>query len=57
MDKHIDNDLLRFDVNLSREANIETNKSGHMKGLRTVVTIQNKNYLYNPSKLSKGFAS
>ena len=53
MDKHIENELLRYAVNVSKEAKIETKRLGQMKGLRTVVTIKDKNYLYNPSKLTK----
>ena len=54
MDKHIENELLRFAVNISGEAKIETKKLGQMKGLRKVVTLQDKTYLYNPNNLSRG---
>ena len=42
MDKHIENELLRYAVNVSKEAKIETKRLGQMKGLRTVVTIKDK---------------
>ena len=56
MDKHeesITNELLNFAVNVSRDAKIEVKKIGNMRGLRKVVSIGNKNYLYQPDKLSK----
>ena len=57
MGKHIqpriENDLLRFAVNISEEAKIEIKKIGNMRGSRKVVTIKDKSYLYDPNKLSK----
>jgi len=54
MDKHeVTNELLNFAVNVSRYAKIEVKKIGNMRGLRKVVSIENKNYLYTPGKLSK----
>ena len=57
MDKHveprIENDLLRIAVDVTGEAKLERKRIGNMRGLRKVVTIKDKSYLYNPKRISK----
>ena len=53
VNSRIENDLLRFAVDITNEAKLERKQFGRMKGSRNVVTINGQSHLYNPNKLSK----
>ena len=52
VDSRIENNQLRYAL-LTKEAQLERKQIGNMKGLRKVITINGKSYIYNSKKLSK----